>query len=232
MKNLLSGSKKTQYLGGTKNVVEVNSSICSRALWVTSRQNFRRRQEHTCDQKANDDVIGNVIVTTILTRILIFAVITIAVMAMVPYARPQDADRGQIEFLLNCAGCHGADAKGSGPQNAKLHIKPVDLTLLAKRNHGRFDPGAVYQMIDGRNTRLSHHSAEMPIWGCRHQSPPPPTLPATTKRKHKIPKRILSQMKPHENALDSLLDLPCDSEAAIRERLLAIVSYLSLVQEK
>jgi len=35
-----------------------------------------------------------------------------------------------------------------------------------------------------------------------------------------------------ETELDSLLDLPCDSEAVIRERLLAIVSYLSLVQEK
>jgi hypothetical protein len=165
------------------------------------------------------------------TRILIFTFTVAAVMAMVPYARPQDADRGQIEFLLNCARCHGSDAKGSGPDSAKLHIKPVDLTVLAKRNHGRFDPGAVYQMIDGRNTRLSHHSAEMPIWGFRHQTPPA-TLPTNTKRKRKIPKRILTQMKPHENELDSLLDLPCDSEAAIRERLLAIVSYLSLVQEK
>jgi len=164
-------------------------------------------------------------------RILIFAVTTVAVMAMVPDARPQDADRGQIEFLLNCARCHGTDAKGSGPDSAKLHIKPVDLTVLAKRNHGRFEPGAIYQMIDGRDSHLSHHSPEMPIWGCRHQITPP-TLPTTTKRKQKIPKRILSQMKPHENELDSLLDLPCDSEAAIRERLLAIVSYLSLVQEK
>ena len=142
-------------------------------------------------------------------RILIFAVTTVAVMAMVPDARPQDADRG----------------------SAKLHIKPVDLTVLAKRNHGRFDPGAIYQMIGGRDSHLSHHSPEMPIWGCRHQTTPP-TLPTTTKRKQKIPKRILSQMKPHENELDSLLDLPCDSEAAIRERLLAIVSYLSPVQEK
>ena len=165
------------------------------------------------------------------TKILIFAFVAAAVVAMVPYARSQDADRGQIEFFLNCASCHGTDAKGSGPQSAKLHIKPADLTVLAKRNHGRFDPGAVYQMIDGRNARLSHHSAEMPIWGCRHQTAPP-NLPATTKRKKKIPKRILSQMKRHENDLDSLLDLPCDSEAAIRERLLAIVSYLSLVQEK
>jgi hypothetical protein len=163
-------------------------------------------------------------------RILIFAFTTAVVMAMVSDARPQDADRGQIEFLLNCSGCHGTDAKGSGPQSAKLHMKPVDLTVLAKQNHGRFDPGAVYQMIDGRNARLSHHSAEMPIWGCRHQTPLPP-LPATTK-KQKIPKRILSQMKPHEDELDSLLDLPCASEAATRERLLAIVSYLSLIQEK
>jgi cytochrome c len=168
---------------------------------------------------------------TIPIRILIFAFTTAAVMAVVPDARTQDADRGQIEFLLNCAACHGTDAKGSGPQSAKLHIKPVDLTVLAKRNHGRFDPGAVYQMIDGRNARLSHHSAEMPIWGCRHQTSLP-DLPATTKRKQKIPKRIVSQMKRPESELDSLLDLPCDSEAAIRERLLAIVSYLSLVQEK
>ena len=165
------------------------------------------------------------------TRILIFAFVTAAVMAMVPYARSQDADRGQIEFFLNCARCHGTDAKGSGPDSAKLHIKPVNLTVLAKRNHGRFDPGAVYQTIDGRNARLSHHGAEMPIWGCRHKDPLP-TLPATTERKHKIPKRILSEMRPHEDELNALLDLPCDSEAAIRKRLLAIVSYLSLVQEK
>jgi mono/diheme cytochrome c family protein len=167
---------------------------------------------------------------TIQARILILTLTTVAVLAIAPHARPQDADRGQIEFLLNCASCHGTDAKGSGPESAKLHIKPVDLTVLAKRNHGRFDPGAVYQMIDGRNARLSHHSAEMPIWGCRHQTSLP-SLPTTTK-KQKIPKRILSQMKPHENELDSLLDLPCASEEATRERLLAIVSYLSLVQEK
>jgi len=163
---------------------------------------------------------------TIPTRIVIFVFTAVVVMAMVADGRPQDADRGQIEFLLNCAPCHGTDAKGSGPDSVKLHLKPVDLTVLAKRNHGRFDPGAVYQMIDGRNVRLSHHS-----WGCRHQSPVS-TLPATTKRNQKIPKRIVSQLKPHKNELDSLLDLPCDSEAVIRERLLAIVSYLSLVQQK
>jgi hypothetical protein len=33
-------------------------------------------------------------------------------------------------------------------------------------------------------------------------------------------------------SIEEMGDLPCDSEATIRERLLAIVSYLSLVQEK
>jgi mono/diheme cytochrome c family protein len=100
---------------------------------------------------------------TILTRTLIFAFTAAAAIAMIPYARPQDADQGQIEFLLNCAGCHSTDAKGSGPLSAKLDTKPADLTVLAKRNHGLLDAGAVYQMIDGRNGRVSHHSAEMPI---------------------------------------------------------------------
>jgi mono/diheme cytochrome c family protein len=157
------------------------------------------------------------------------AVVTIASIAGV---RSQDADKGEIEFLLNCAGCHGTDSKGSGPLSAKLDTKPTDLTLLAKRNHGTFDAGAVYQMIDGRNVRASHHGAEMPIWGCRHQRPPPPAPPQTTKPNQKIPKRLSSQMKPHDTPLDSLLDLPCDSEAAIKERILSIVSYLSLIQAR
>ena len=156
----------------------------------------------------------------------------IITMAGIAGARSQDADKGEVEFLLNCAGCHGTDGKASGPLSTKLDTKPTDLTLLAKRNHGTFDAGAIYQKIDGRNDRTSHHSAEMPIWGCRHQSSAPPKLPTITKPNQKIPKRLLSQMKPHDTALNSLLDLPCDSEAAIKERILSIVSYLSLIQAK
>jgi hypothetical protein len=156
----------------------------------------------------------------------------VVTMAGVTGLRAQDADKGEVEFLLNCAGCHGADGKGSGPQSAKLGVKATDLTLLAKHNHGTFDAGAIYQKIDGRNDRSSHHTADMPIWGCRHQSFPPPKLPTITKRNQKIPKRLLSQLKSHDTELDSLLDLPCDSEADIKDRILSIVSYLSLIQSK
>jgi hypothetical protein len=160
------------------------------------------------------------------------ALAAIVTTASVTPTRAQDADKGEVEFLLNCAGCHGADGKGSGPQSAKLDAKATDLTLLAKHNHGTFDAGAIYQKIDGRNDRGSHHNADMPIWGCRHQSSPPPKLPTITKHNQKIPKRLLSQLKSHDSELDSLLDLPCDSEADIKERILSIVSYLSLIQAK
>ena len=83
--------------------------------------------------------------------LLIGAFAAIVTMATTARARSQDADKGEVEFLLNCAGCHGTDGKGSGPLSAKLDSKPTDLTLLAKHNHGTFDAGAIYQKIDGRN---------------------------------------------------------------------------------
>jgi hypothetical protein len=146
-------------------------------------------------------------------------------------ARSQDADKGQTEFWENCAECHGADAKGSGPHSIDLKVKPADLTTLAKRNGGVFDPGAVYQMIDGRQARLNHRNAEMPIWGCRHKDAPSPPA-AITEPNRKYGNRLAARKKQHEPALESLLDLPCDSEATIRSRILSIVGYLSLIQQR
>lgn len=147
-------------------------------------------------------------------------------------ALAQDSDKGRTQYMENCAGCHGADARGAGPLSAKLKTKPTDLTLLAKRNHGSFDSGAVYQMIDGRNARATHRGAEMPIWGCRHQPPAVPAPAASSKNHRKIPKRVVSAMKGRESELDSLLDLPCGSEEAVRDRILSIVDYLGQLQAK
>jgi hypothetical protein len=65
----------------------------------------------------------------------------------------KDADRGQIEFLLSCAGGHDADAKGSAPQSAKLHIKSLD-----------FMPAVFYEMI---KTRRNHGCNRAPRIGGR-----------------------------------------------------------------
>ena len=152
-------------------------------------------------------------------------------MAAAASAWPQDADKGQAAYMDNCAGCHGADGKGAGPSSVNLKIKPTDLTLLAKRNHGNFDAAAVYQMIDGRNTRPTHRGAEMPIWGCRHETPAV-SLPPVSKQHRKIPKRVVSALQRRQSELDSLLDLPCGSEEAVRERILSVVDYLSQLQVK
>lgn len=127
----------------------------------------------------------------------------------------QDPGKGQSEFLSKCAVCHGVDGKGAGPASGRLKIKPADLTLLAKRNNGEFSADAVARIVDGRNAVKSHGGSAMPIWGCR-QSPPP-----SSQRKATQPKPV-----------DALLDMPCDSEQMIRNRILDVVGYLAQIQEK
>jgi hypothetical protein len=142
------------------------------------------------------------------TRYIFIASIVIATNVL---ASAQDIDKGRIEFLSKCAECHGADGKGAGPMSSRLKTKPADLTVLAKRNNGVFSPDAVAEAVDGRSE--SHRDTEMPIWGCR-QGPPP------DKRKGYEPKGI-----------DSLLDIPCDSEQVARSRILDVVEYLGRIQE-
>ena len=113
----------------------------------------------------------------------------------------------------NCGGCHGADGKGAGRLSSNLKVKPGDLTVLAKRNYGVFSPDAIAERIDGRST--PHRGSEMPIWGCRQGPPPSP------------------QRRAHEaQPIDSLLDLPCDSEQVTQSRIRDIVEFLSRIQEK
>ena len=124
----------------------------------------------------------------------------------------QDIEKGRAEFMSKCAGCHGSDGKGAGRLSSKLAIKPADLTALAKKNNGVFASGAIAETIDGR--RVPHRNSEIPIWGCR-QGPPP-----GSRRKAYKPQPI-----------DSLLDLPCDSEEVIQKRIRDVVAYLLQIQE-
>jgi len=116
---------------------------------------------------------------------------------------------GQTTYLQNCAACHGIDGRGAGSASIRLRIKSVDLAVLARRNNGVYSAEAVYEMIDGRKASRVHRDSEMPIWGCRQ-------MPPSGKRKAK--------------ELDSLLDLSCDSESVIRQRIESIVDYLRRIQ--
>ncbi len=147
--------------------------------------------------------------------------------------RSQDLDFGKTEFLSKCGECHGADGKGAGPLSDTIKPKPANLTILAKRNNDVFAADAVYKRIDGRDTRTSHGSGEMPIWGCRHLSPPTPSPTVVHKRVFSTHyARLRKVKKPTADPLQSFEDLSCDPEPVIQARIQAIVEYLRQIQEK
>ncbi len=72
---------------------------------------------------------------------------------------------GDALFKTYCGSCHGKSAKGDGPLSASLRFRPADLTLIAKRNGGKFDSDKVYRTIDGRDAVKGHGGTDMPVWG-------------------------------------------------------------------
>jgi mono/diheme cytochrome c family protein len=68
-------------------------------------------------------------------------------------------------FKTYCASCHGTSAKGDGPLADSLRYRPANLTLIAKRNAGKFDADKVYRTIDGRVPVKGHGGTDMPVWG-------------------------------------------------------------------
>lgn len=82
----------------------------------------------------------------------------------------QDAEEGAMTFLDNCAGCHGATARGDGPLAALMTTPPPDLTELALREGGDFPLARVVQRIDG-TTEVQAHGGPMPVFGLLMDGP-------------------------------------------------------------
>ncbi|WNB75117.1 c-type cytochrome [Methylomonas koyamae] len=115
-------------------------------------------------------------------------------------------DLGKIEYDSHCAACHGATAQGNAATGKDASTKPVpDLTKLSRNHNGTFPFDTVYQIIDGRQEIAAHGSREMPIWGAAFKS-------ATS---------------PHFDG-----DATQGGEAMVRSRILALVEYLSRLQQK
>ena len=125
----------------------------------------------------------------------------------------EDFDIGKSEFQSSCASCHGTDAKGKGPVSDQLKIPPPDLTVLAKNNNGVFPTNAVYETINGLKSIPAHGTREMPIWGERFN--PIINLP------HYVDPSYWKMAGPEK-----------DPEVVVRKRILAVVDYLSRVQQK
>jgi mono/diheme cytochrome c family protein len=80
------------------------------------------------------------------------------------------ANSGPAMFSAYCASCHGKDAKGGGPAAPALKAAPTDLTVMAKRNGGKFPIYSVLKVLESGMEVTAHGSTEMPIWGTLFQS--------------------------------------------------------------
>jgi mono/diheme cytochrome c family protein len=80
------------------------------------------------------------------------------------YAR-MSVDGAKI-FQDHCAACHGTDGKGHGPTATALKDPVPDLTLISRKNHGKFPHDGVRNAIEGLlPLTRAHGTREMPIWG-------------------------------------------------------------------
>lgn len=99
-------------------------------------------------------------------RVLAAATAVAAASALAVVACERRAEPGgAVLYARHCASCHGAEGHGDGPVAPALKTPPPDLTLLARRNGGRFDERAVLAVIDGRHVLAAHGTREMPVWG-------------------------------------------------------------------
>jgi mono/diheme cytochrome c family protein len=76
----------------------------------------------------------------------------------------RQSNAGKDLFRVNCAVCHGVDARGAGPLGSELRRLPPSLTSYAVRNGGVFPSERLRAIIDGRMVG-SHGTSEMPVWG-------------------------------------------------------------------
>lgn len=67
-------------------------------------------------------------------------------------------------FAQNCAACHGADARGAGPESLGIGKVPPDLTRITLRNGGTFPRAEMLSVIDGY-VEGTHPQRVMPEFG-------------------------------------------------------------------
>ena len=74
---------------------------------------------------------------------------------------------GKENFEAYCAVCHGKDGKGHGPAAPAMKVPVPDLTRIAARNKGTFDPIRVEMIVkgSGKTATPAHGVETMPIWG-------------------------------------------------------------------
>jgi mono/diheme cytochrome c family protein len=66
-----------------------------------------------------------------------------------------------------CASCHGESGHGDGRAAKSPGVDVPDLTLIVRRQGGKFPTERIEKIIDGRYVLGAHGTRPMPIWGDR-----------------------------------------------------------------
>jgi len=138
----------------------------------------------------------------VVMSVLMGAGVALAVSAV--QAQPAKVDVGKIEYVGNCASCHGMSGKGDGPNAPWLNRKATDLTTLAKNNGGVLPISRLYDSIDGEKLPPGHGARDMPTWGFDYR------------------------VKAAEYYGESLYD----PAVYARSKILALIEYISRIQVK
>ena len=114
-------------------------------------------------------------------------------------------DLGKIEFVNNCAACHGVDGKGNGSLGNLMQRSPPDLTMLAKNNKGVLPMNRMFEIMEGKGVP-SHGTRDMPIWGKEY---------------------YVEESQKLREARGSY-----DAPAVVRARILTLLEYISRIQAR
>jgi len=72
---------------------------------------------------------------------------------------------GKVMYQNYCAPCHGVDGKGNGPVASELRTPPTNLTLLSKKNQGKFPDIHIASVLRFGSRFPAHGTEQMPVWG-------------------------------------------------------------------
>lgn len=106
--------------------------------------------------------------------------------------KPAWAASGKELFTNYCVVCHGTDGKGSGPAANSLRVLPADLTLLSRKNGGKFPSSRVINVLRGEADLPGHRQQEMPVWAPAFEATNPDNHGAGQQRTGKLLKFIES----------------------------------------
>ena len=107
-------------------------------------------------------------------------------MAMKNPPHPGDLIRTEVIEALGLSVSKAAEA---------LKIPPTDLTVLSKKNGGKFPAGRVSRVVEGADTIPAHGSSDMPTWGPIFHSLDPSNAALTKLRISNLTKYIESMQQ-------------------------------------